>query len=203
MLASYLTCEHILLKYITKLQVYIKPTVLQPLHYTTVILSQTSFLLFFLLLLCSFSSFLICFTTLILPLKMRLRLWMFTMLILVSNAFNCWPLRAFVRRSASYEWVGVKNNLMTLSWTLSLTKSQSICICLVLSWNIGFSPIYMAAWVPQKSIASLGWNTSKSFNKAKIQVISQVVTAMALYSASAEDLETMNCFLDFHEIRVT
>ena len=24
---------------------------------------------------------------------------------------------------------------------------------------------------------------------------------MALYSTSAEDLETMNCFLDFHEIR--
>ena len=24
---------------------------------------------------------------------------------------------------------------------------------------------------------------------------------MALYSASTEDLETMNCFLDFHEIR--
>ena len=59
----------------------------------------------------------------------------------------------------------------------------------------------MATWLSQKSIAGFGWNTSKSFNKARIQVISYVVTAMALYFASAEDLETIDCFLDFHEIR--
>ena len=52
----------------------------------------------------------------------------------------------------------------------------------------------------QKSNPGYGWWTSKSFNRASNQVISQTVKAMALYSASAKDLETIDCFLDFHEI---
>ena len=40
-----------------------------------------------------------------------------------------------------------------------------------------------------------------SFNNANSQVISHTLTAIALYSASVDDLENMDCFLDFREIR--
>jgi len=40
---------------------------------------------------------------------------------------------------------------------------------------------------------------SKSFNSPNIQMISVTVVAMLLYSASAELLETIDCFLDFHD----
>ena len=40
-----------------------------------------------------------------------------------------------------------------------------------------------------------------SLRKYKIHTISHVATAMALYSASAEDLETVNCFLDFQDTK--
>ena len=40
-----------------------------------------------------------------------------------------------------------------------------------------------------------------SLRKYKINTISHVATAMALYSASAEDLETMDCFLDFQDTK--
>ena len=35
------------------------------------------------------------------------------------------------------------------------------------------------------------------------QTISQTVESIALYSASADDLETTVCFLDFHEMRLS
>ena len=41
----------------------------------------------------------------------------------------------------------------------------------------------------------------KSLSRANSQVISQVALAIALYSASAEERETIGCFLDFHEIK--
>jgi hypothetical protein len=39
-------------------------------------------------------------------------------------------------------------------------------------------------------------------NKERIHKISAVPSAKALYSASVEDLATMRCFPDFHEIGV-
>ena len=83
-----------------------------------------------------FNCFLLFFVS-FLPCWSVLGLCIFTMLILLSKAFNCWPLRAFVNKSAICECVGVKNSLMTLSCTLSLTKWQSTSICFVLSWKIG------------------------------------------------------------------
>ena len=39
----------------------------------------------------------------------------------------------------------------------------------------------------------------KILNKLRIQTISQVEIVIVLYSASAEDLEIVDCFFDFHE----
>ncbi|GKE28780.1 hypothetical protein Tco_1444164 [Tanacetum coccineum] len=44
--------------------------------------------------------------------------------------------------------------------------------------------------------------TLNSYNKHLSQVISHVVSAKALYSASVDDLETTFCFLDCQEIRL-
>ena len=90
-----------------------------------------------------FSSLLICFLPcwyVLLwysPSRWELVLCTFTMLILLSKAFNCWPLRAFVNKSANCECVGVKNSLMTLSCTLFLTNWLSTSMRFVLSWKIG------------------------------------------------------------------
>ena len=46
----------------------------------------------------------------------------------------------------------------------------------------------------------LEWETSKSLSIARNQNTSQTVATIALYSASADDLDTMDYFLDFHEI---
>ena len=42
---------------------------------------------------------------------------------------------------------------------------------------------------------------SKSRNNCLNQIISQVVEAIAIYLASAEDRDIVACFLDFHETR--
>ena len=40
-----------------------------------------------------------------------------------------------------------------------------------------------------------------SLRKYKIHTISHVAKAMDLYLASAEDLETIDCFFDFHDTK--
>ena len=40
-----------------------------------------------------------------------------------------------------------------------------------------------------------------NLNMYKIKTISQVATAMDLYSASAEDLKAVFCFLDFQDTK--
>ena len=50
-------------------------------------------------------------------------------------------------------------------------------------------------------MGSLECSILKSFNNCKTQVISQATLAMALYSASAEDLDTTPCFFDLQEIK--
>lgn len=64
-------------------------------------------------------------------------------------------------------------------------------------------------WIGNKSIAGLlSQNMSigrlglifNSFNKLTIQMTSQVAVAIAMYYASAEDLDTMVCLLLFQEM---
>ena len=56
---------------------------------------------------------------------------------------------------------------------------------------------YVQSWLSQNNIAGLWWSVFKSLSSCITQVISQATLAIALYSASAEDLDTTPCFLDF------
>ena len=109
--------------------------------------------------------------------------------------------RGLVKMSASW-WAEVTWSVFKrLAWILSQIKWQSTSICLVRSWNTGFAAIWRATWLPQKRAAAMGWAIWKSWSNERSQVISQVVIAMALYSASPEDLETIDCFLECQEMR--
>lgn len=68
-------------------------------------------------------------------------------------------------------------------------------MCLVRSWNKGLAAMCRAALLSQYNVAGSEKITPMSENKPVIQTISQEVVAMALYSASAEDLQTVLCFL--------
>ena len=72
-----------------------------------------------------------------------------------------------------------------------------------LSWKTGFAEICNAAWLSQYINTGLSCEICKSFNKYNNQVTSQVVVAIDLYSASAEDLETTSCFFDLQEIKAS
>lgn len=58
-----------------------------------------------------------------------------------------------------------------------------------------------ADMLSQNRTAGLVKWTWRSLNSVTSQVISQVTCVMALYSASAEDRETVVCFFDFQEMR--
>ena len=92
---------------------------------------------------------------------------------------------ALVSKSASWQCVLTWINLMTFSSILSLTTWQSISICLVLSWNTRFEPICRATWLSQNHKTSKLCSIPISLRKYNIQTISQVATAIALYSTSA------------------
>lgn len=82
----------------------------------------------------------------------------------------------------------------------SLIKWQSTFICLVRSWKTGFATVCKAAWSSQNIKALFGCGICKSLIKENNQVISQAVLAMALYSTLADDLDIVDCFLDFNNI---
>lgn len=61
--------------------------------------------------------------------------------------------------------------------------------------------ICIAALLSQCSFTGVVTQTFNSFNTPNSQVISAIAPAILLYSASAELLLTVCCFLDFQEIR--
>lgn len=107
--------------------------------------------------------------------------------------------RGLVKMSANWCWLQTSKSLMKPSLILSHVKWQSI-IYFVRSWKIGFVAIWIAAWLSQKINAGeedVIWKSRRSWC---IQTSSLVVDAKALYSASADDLEIMVCFLALQEI---
>jgi hypothetical protein len=73
-------------------------------------------------------------------------------------------------------------------------------MCLVLSWKTGLDAICKAALLSQCSNAGFGCNIRKSFNNERNQDNSQHVPVMALYSASAEESDTVFCLFVHQEI---
>ncbi|MFS8011924.1 hypothetical protein Hanom_Chr14g01314711 [Helianthus anomalus] len=57
----------------------------------------------------------------------------------------------------------------------------------------------LTARLSQKIAVGFTWVVSRSLRSHLIQRTSLTVVAMALYSASADDRDTTDCFLDFQE----
>lgn len=105
--------------------------------------------------------------------------------------------RALMNMSASWCWDLIGMSLRNPEKTLSRTKWQSISICFVSSWKVGFEAMWIAAWLSENKRIGESTMMWKSFSKCYNQKSSLVVAAKALYSASADDLETVACFLAF------
>ncbi|KAJ0817868.1 hypothetical protein HanPI659440_Chr00c05g0715841 [Helianthus annuus] len=81
----------------------------------------------------------------------------------------------------------------------SLKKCKSNSKCLVLSWNTGFCEIEIADLLSQNKVTGNEQLICNSESTFLIHITSQVAEHIALYSASAVDLETNPCFLLFQE----
>ena len=103
---------------------------------------------------------------------------------------------ALVNISASCRLNLTGRTLRNPSTILSRTKWQSISICFVLSWNVGLEAIAVVAWLSHNTVVGIKTFTWRSV----ISCVIHITDAKALYSASAEDRETVACFLDFQEI---
>lgn len=108
---------------------------------------------------------------------------------------------ALVNRSASWLCVETCKGRITPSGRWWRTTRQSISVCLVLSWKTGFAAIWRVALLSQNNKAGWSCEMVRSQRTETSQTSSQVVVAIVLYSASADDLDTVGCFLDFQEIK--
>jgi len=99
-------------------------------------------------------------------------------------------------------WLEVSMCLVVIrpDCNFSQTTWQSISICFVRSWKTGFWAMWRAAWLSQYKIMGLERWMSRSWRSVLSHVSSQVVDARARYSASAEEWETVYCFLVRQEI---
>ena len=113
---------------------------------------------------------------------------------------NCADGRDLVNTSANCSEVGRYVSSIKPSITLSLVKWQSNSICFVRSWKTGFLAICRALWFWQCNVTGFHLSTPISSKSLMSQVTSDAALAIALYSASAEDLETVCCFLLFQLI---
>lgn len=88
--------------------------------------------------------------------------------------------------------------LVTTCWRM---KWQSISMCFVLSWKTGLLAILVALVLSPWRGVELPTGIPNSHKRRWSQIISALAEDIARYSASAEDFETVVCFLHFHEIR--
>ena len=86
-------------------------------------------------------------------------------------------------------------------WIFSQMRWQSSSMCFVYSWKNGLAEICKASLLSQCRIVGCEWETCKSLIRKRIHVILQLAVAMARYSASAEERDTVVRFLDYQEIK--
>ena len=111
------------------------------------------------------------------------------------------PLRYLVNMSASWSPELTKSVMISPESTFSLTKWQSISICLVRSWKIGFDEIWRATWLSHNSLVSWVSPNFSCWRSCLSHVISNATAAIARYSALALNLATVFCFLLLQEIK--
>lgn len=124
----------------------------------------------------------------------------FFKLILDKMLWNDDEGNGFVKISANWCFDSMGRIVIMPSRCLSCTAWQSISICLVHSWNMRFEAICIAAWLSQNRLVGLIRWISRSSSNWCIQQVSIVVSAIALYSTSADDREIVGCFFDFHDM---
>ena len=75
-------------------------------------------------------------------------------------------------------------------------------MCFVLAWCIGLFARAIVEALSHITSDGVGTTTLRSFSKHFNQDISQVQSAKALYSASVDDLDTTDSFLDCQDMRM-
>lgn len=118
--------------------------------------------------------------------------------LLMKNQFE---ISGFVNTIASW-------SLLLQNWTCKVlvvtrfwTKGKSMSVCLVLMWKIGFVVRYVVLKLSHHNIRGVERWKSSSLIKVCSKIISAVVLAMDLYSASVLDLAIMFCFFELQKIR--
>lgn len=75
-------------------------------------------------------------------------------------------------------------------------------MCFVREWKTGLIDICNAERLSQNITCGLYWKTPISQRKKEIHISSAAVDAMALYSASAVERDTVGYFLALHEMQL-
>lgn len=97
--------------------------------------------------------------------------------------------------------VGMNYGAIRPSLIFSLTKWQSISICLLLSWQTKLAAICISSLLSQYHLIGSFTATFSSFIIPSSHNNFVVTAAIFLYSASIKLLLTVYCFFDFQEIK--
>ena len=120
---------------------------------------------------------------------------------LVTRKSWCSRGRALVKRSASWLWELTYGRWRRPERTCWRMKWQSTSMCLVLSWKTGLFAIYITLVLLALRGVAPRIGIPSSWRRRRSQTIILLAEDMDLYSASAEDLETVACFLHVQEMR--
>jgi hypothetical protein len=75
-------------------------------------------------------------------------------------------------------------------------------MCFDLSWNTGFSVIFMQLWLSHRIAVALISKSNRPVSNFQIHIASQLAEHATMYSASVVLREKLDCFLLCHEIMV-
>ena len=107
---------------------------------------------------------------------------------------------AFVKMSAIWSFVDTWYGSITPLRFSSRTEWQSTSICFVRSWKTWFKLIWIAGLLSLCIVISHLWSNHISRSNALTHFSSRLTSCIARYSTSADEHETVSCFLVCHEI---
>lgn len=119
----------------------------------------------------------------------------------LSRAKNC-RLNDFVKISAIWSIEGICKTCRCWAAIFSLTKWKSNSICLVLTCKIRLDTRAIALKLSTQTVGTLIDTIPSSWRRELNHVISAIVCARLLYSASVLDLEIETCFFMLQERRL-
>jgi hypothetical protein len=75
-------------------------------------------------------------------------------------------------------------------------------MCFDLSWNTGFSVIFMQLWLSHRIVVTLISKSNRPVSNFQSHIVSQLVVHVAIYYAFAVLRAILDCFLLCHKIMV-